>query len=332
MALSPRLLAVVLLIAASLSAPAPTRAEDTGAVPARELFQRGVKAVGVGDLVAALSHFQEAYDQSPNQTVLFNIAQTQIALGRPVDGARTLRRYLELNREPAGNVRTRRVKELLAYTERRLGKIALVMKPADAALEVDGVLETPDASGTVEVAAGSRQLVLTRAGFQTTIRRVDVAPGETTSATVELSEVPKPPPPEPKATLEPEKGIPPVPANQPRALAPPPAPPSRDAEEAGLRRSWSIATGVTGGALAGVGIALLVANQSRYRDYRRDHDAFSTDLANGESSPNHPARAAGLEARAARIQRTDDIGIGTTILGGMLLAVTGTLLAWDFDL
>src|SRR5687767_10232322 len=61
-------LAFLFLIGASLCAPS-VRAEDAQA-HARELFQRGVKAVAAGDLTGALAHFQEAYDKSPNQTVL----------------------------------------------------------------------------------------------------------------------------------------------------------------------------------------------------------------------------------------------------------------------
>jgi hypothetical protein len=110
-----------------------------------------------------------------------------------------------------------------------------------------------------------------------------------------------------------------------------PAGPSPEERARANRRSWAIGSGVVGLAFAGTGIGLLVSNHQRYRDYSRDHDAFSNELASGVSSPDHPARAASLEARAARIQRTDDIGTGMTILGGLMLAVTGTLFAWDWD-
>lgn len=321
----------LLLIAWSLSVPEHARAEGAARVSARELFQRGVKSVELGDLAGALAHFQEAYDQSPNQTVLFNIAQTQIALGRPVEGVQTLRRYVRLDRTPASNAQGRRVRELLAYTERRLGKITLEVRPEDAALEVDGVAQALDATGSVEVAAGSRQLVLTKPGFQTAVQRVDVAAGTTTSTTVELVPIPTPPA-EPLAAPRRAPEVPSTGTYPPKPrLAPLPAVrPAPDTKAPRRRRILAIVTGVSGALLAGGGIAILIENHGKYRDYRRDHEAFSNDLASGKSGEAYPARAASLQTRAASIQRTDDIGTGMTVLGGVLLAATGTLLAWDF--
>lgn len=362
----------LVVIGASLCVASGASADEGSLLAARQLFQRGVKAVAENDLAGALAHFEHAYAQSPKQTVLFNIAETQVALGQFARAARSLRQYAELDRPSANAARARRVRELRAYTERQLGKVAVDVTPADSVLEVDGFAETPDAQGLLEVAVGSRQFVLTRAGYQPAIQRVEVAYGQTTPLRIELSPSPT------SAALDGssnrQKGVLRI-STSPAALvlvdgnplldpavdpgtyvvevnrkgyqpwrrnvqvAPAqtaavtavlvPAPPPPEAQAVRSRRSWAIGSGVAGALFATGGIALLATNHGRYLDYRRSHDAFSKELASGRSSPDFPERAASLESRAASIQRTDDVGIGMTVLGGLLLAVSGTLLVWD---
>src|SRR6478609_5613259 len=71
---------------------APREAE--GQHQARALFQAGLSHAQQGDLLTALAEFEEAYRAQPHFSVLYNIAQTRSALGRPVEANEAFRRYL----------------------------------------------------------------------------------------------------------------------------------------------------------------------------------------------------------------------------------------------
>ncbi len=174
-----------------LTATGPLEAQTSGSsLPARELFERGVEMARTGDLAKALDFFEAAYAQSPNQTVLYNIAQTELALGRTLAAVGALRRYLAADEPPQNEARHREVEHLLQINERRVGRLALELVPSDAELEIDGVAISLPHDGVLEVVAGHHVVSGARSGFQRGSVAVDVAGAETTGVRLELAALP----------------------------------------------------------------------------------------------------------------------------------------------
>jgi hypothetical protein len=100
----------------------------------------------------------------------------------------------------------------------------------------------------------------------------------------------------------------------------------RLADASRTRRVVAYSMGGAGLVLAGVATALYFTNQARYNDWRDDQRAFAKELAAGDPTPAHAQTALDLQDRAASIQRTDDIALGTAVLGGALVGISLVLL------
>jgi hypothetical protein len=202
------LLAAIVALVASMVAPGSSWAEEQRPLTERELFRQGVAAAEAGDLERALEHFEGAYARRPNQTVLYNIAQTYSALGRSVEAIRSLRAYLSAGNTRGDAARRREVEDLLRFNERRVGRIALEVDPGDALVEIDGSPVVMDKSGSVVVTVGRHVVMASHDEFEPETRRLDVAAGDVAALRLKLlrkaAQVPVPiaaPPPPPALGL-----------------------------------------------------------------------------------------------------------------------------------
>src|SRR5437016_3560393 len=75
-----------------------SRADDSRDA-ARTHYARGLELAGQGAFEAALQEFSEAYAVSPQFTVLYNIGQAEVALGRPIEAIGTFSEYLHDGQE-----------------------------------------------------------------------------------------------------------------------------------------------------------------------------------------------------------------------------------------
>jgi hypothetical protein len=152
---------------------------------AREHFDRAMALVDRGALQQAIVEFQRAYDSMPHYTVLYNLGQAYVALGRPVEAVDALTRYLEEGAERVTKARRAEVEDELLRQKAKIGEVTLSVEPSGARLSVDGkdVGEAPLA-GPVRLAAGSHRIEASLPGYEPATSQVRVV-GQG-RATVEL--------------------------------------------------------------------------------------------------------------------------------------------------
>ncbi len=172
-----RLFAFVLTLAAGARAETPTDATAR----AREHFQSGILQAQQGNLVAALREFETAYSVRPHFSVLYNIAQTNSTLGRPVQAVAAFERYLTEGAAQISEERSNEVKSLLAANRQRVGRLRVVLEPgATARVWLDGSeLEGERLGVDLPVALGEHSLVYAGEGRPAQSRSVVVSPTET---------------------------------------------------------------------------------------------------------------------------------------------------------
>jgi hypothetical protein len=118
--LADLLLAVALLLGLARSAGAQENPREA----ARWHYARGLKLAGENGYEAALQEFTRAYELSPQFAVLYNIAQCQVALGRPWEAVATLTRYLREGEDHVPPDRRQLVTAQLAELRSRLSGTA----------------------------------------------------------------------------------------------------------------------------------------------------------------------------------------------------------------
>jgi tetratricopeptide (TPR) repeat protein len=134
------------LVAATLLHATPASAQtEADRAAARALFDHGLTLAKRGDYAAALDEFRRAYAAVPHYGVLYNIGQSQLALGRGDEALFTFRRYLA---EGGGAVEATRRTEVEALVA-KLQADAAPSAPADPrAPAIQPPSATPSASST----------------------------------------------------------------------------------------------------------------------------------------------------------------------------------------
>ncbi len=151
-------------------------------------FERGLQRAQEGDLDGAATEFEAANRMRPHYSVLYNLGQTYAALGRPVDAVRVLRRYLSDAPKDLPVGRRQEVEALLAFHQRRIGKLMLTVQPADADVLVDGrPLASAARAEPIELSAGAHTVVAMKAGFTPSVLTPQVEPQQTHEAHITLA-------------------------------------------------------------------------------------------------------------------------------------------------
>ena len=175
-----------------LGAAVPARADEEPWQAARAHYEQGVDLANRGEYRAALAAFDAAYAASPHFAVLYNIGQTQVALGRPRKAIEALSRYLSDGKEQIPAPRRQQVEKQLAELESLFADLSVTTEPEGAAVTVDGrdFGRTPLA-GPVRLAAGTHVVTATRAGAAPVSRVVTLGEGERQAVALALE--PNPP-------------------------------------------------------------------------------------------------------------------------------------------
>ncbi|MBN1611486.1 MAG: PEGA domain-containing protein [Polyangiaceae bacterium] len=142
---------------------------------AREHFDRAMALVDQGALEQAIVEFRRAYDLMPHYTVLFNIGQAYVALGRPVEAVDAYTRYLEEGAERATKARRAEVESELLRQKAKIGEITVRVEPPGARVSVDGedVGQAP-LGQPVRLAEGSHTIEASLAGHDPATSQVSV--------------------------------------------------------------------------------------------------------------------------------------------------------------
>jgi hypothetical protein len=285
----------VTMLAVCCHTARPLHAEEPAPLTARERFQRGVEAAEHGELARAAAEFEAAYAMNPKPAVLYNLGQTQSALGRPVEAVHSLRLYLASEPTPDAG-RVREVENLIEVNERSIGTLELEVSPSAAALEVDAA-PVALADGKLTLAAGRHVIVARLDGYVPGVLNVDVVGATDSRVELELEPLaPAPPPPASSAGA--------VAAARPMDVAQPPPPPARGATTPAL-----VGFGTAGLGLATLGFGVAFAMSA--------HDLDDASRTSGHCDARG-CDAVGLPLRSAAHHR-GDIATGLFVAGGALL-------------
>lgn len=180
------LAAAAAIIAAPAAALAQaTTASQTDEPAARERFNRGVAALGESRFAEAAALFEESYRLNPAPVALFNLAFAYRGLGRYLDAADCVRRYLaNPGNTPADRVEAARAE--LVTLERSIARVTLVVRPATAVVTVDGQ-PARVTNGAIELDPGRRVVQLSLDGYRPERRELELVAGARETLTIALA-------------------------------------------------------------------------------------------------------------------------------------------------
>lgn len=179
-------IASALVLFFSSSGLPSAQAQDARA-EARVHFERGLELYDEGHSVEALSEFEEAYRLAPNPRLLFNMGLVYAELGRSVEAADALARFLDEVTDV--DAATREEARAALRTQRaRIGHLALTLDAPGARVFVDDVERGTAPLDPIDVSAGEHVIAVQAPGYESLRHRFRVAGGAT--YTVSLSLVP----------------------------------------------------------------------------------------------------------------------------------------------
>lgn len=154
---------------------------------ASQRFQKGVELYGRGDVRAALIEFKRAYKLVPSYQLLYNMAQAASELRDYVEAYEHYKRYLA---DGGGKIAAGRKDEVEAHIlqlEGYLATIDLEVSVDGAEISIDGVVVgVAPLSEPAVVSAGRRKISVTRSGYASWERYLDLAGKDTESLEVKL--------------------------------------------------------------------------------------------------------------------------------------------------
>jgi hypothetical protein len=174
------------VIASLLGAAPVARAEaEEPWRAARAHYEHGVALANAGDYKDALDEFNAAYAASPHFAVLYNIAQAELALGRPLAAIDALEKYLRDGKGDVPAARQAQVEAQLSLLKSAFAELRIMTAPPGATLSVDGAeVGRSPLSSPLRLAPGSHVITATRPNTTPVTRVVKLAEGE--ARTLEL--------------------------------------------------------------------------------------------------------------------------------------------------
>jgi hypothetical protein len=181
--------ATCLVLLAILAQTSPLTADPQAKVQAQTLLGQGTKLYGQGDVAGALEKFSAAYAAYPSPKLMFNIAQANRDLGRPVEALEAFEKFLagvaDASSETVADVR-----KSVAELQRKLGRIQIDCETPGAEVSIDGrsvgLAPLPD---PIWATPGHHQVTAKHASAALAIEDVDVSAGSVSTVTVRLAPV-----------------------------------------------------------------------------------------------------------------------------------------------
>jgi hypothetical protein len=303
------------LLASGVSArPKKANPETTQPAPppeAQQRFQRALDLYEEGNLDAARTELQRAYEIAPNWRLLFNLGQVTYELHDYPAALAAFEKYLSEGGAKVPEARRTQVEGDIQKLKARVARLEVASDVPKADVFVDDVAvgSTPLASPLV-VSAGRRKITVAKNGYATVTRFVDLAGGDSSQVNVELNDParssPPPAPPAPSA------------ADSARAPAPSPTADLRVASSPSPRDGSRMPGVLWGGwALAGsLAIAAGVTGTIAYNSSR--------ELA--DLRDRRGASRADLDRKSGEVRDlalvTDLVGGAAVLAGGITLVAT----------
>lgn len=278
-------------------------------------FNKGKELFDENDYQAALIEFRRAYEIAPNYVVLYNIGNVYYALQDYPNALTYLERFLT---EGGKNI----PKQKRAEVERDVEKLRSRVSNLDITVSVEGadisvddqVVGKSPLPKPILVGPGRHRISVSKSGYNTMSRSVEVASAEMPKLPFELTEqaqaTPEPSPTTPKDT-GPVGTTTPTPP--PPALPPPPPRPQKLTVWPG----WA----VTGGLAVGAGVfgGLALSNASSFSTMRKTLLVVPGTTSATTAAENMSA----IADRAKTFALVADICTGAAIVaGGVTLVLT----------
>jgi hypothetical protein len=273
-------------------------------------FRRGVALYKDEDLGGALVEFKRAYELAPNYHVLYDLGQTYFQLQRYAEALDTFRRFLTLGAAQIPADKRAAVERDVQALEERVGLVDVTVNPEGALVTIDDEpVGTSPLAKPVTVSVGHRKITVSRPGFPSQERFVDVAAGDRTSVAFELTAPSSSPTPSP--TFEPSGAAPVASADaasaSPRVVVMS-SPPASEPNRAGQWIAWGI-TSALGASAAVTGVLALAAKG----DLSAELDTF----------PGNPDAIDEARSRTKAFGIATDALLGATVIaGGVALVMT----------
>jgi hypothetical protein len=202
---SPRALANEPVVSAPKPGAAGTTTPGTPIAPAspptpaklgeaRLHFQQGVALYKEQNYDAALAEFLGAYAISGEPIVTYNVGLTYKALFRYSEAMETLERYLDESAargHPVSKDRRAEVENIIAEMRSLLADVTVSLKPAEAALRIDGRLVPLSIEGLVRLPAGSHVLDASAPDYVAAKREITVVAGTPQTVSLALAAIPR---------------------------------------------------------------------------------------------------------------------------------------------
>lgn len=228
----------------------PTKAQQQEAATR---FKKGLELFKDGDYQAALIEFRRANELAPNFNVLYNIGQVYFQLQDYPGALNALERYLNEGASSIPASRRAEVQRDIDKLKARVANLDITSAVPDAEVTIDDVAvgKTP-LSKPIMVSAGRHKITVSKVGFTSATRVIEVASGDAPKVQldpVEQKTAAPVGPAEPPRPVEPPKPVGPVADTTPPP--PPPPPPPHPVPVAGIVVTSLLTVGaVTTGVLA----------------------------------------------------------------------------------
>jgi hypothetical protein len=158
---------------------------------AQALFRRGIALAAEERWPEAERIFAESFETVPRPSAAFNRALALYRLGRMLEVVETIDRFMALTDARNEGAQRVRAAELQARARAALATLQVRVEPADARLEVDGVVRTDTgATRSFAVDPGEHLLILSRPGHLPERRRLVLGAAERSSVLVALRAAP----------------------------------------------------------------------------------------------------------------------------------------------
>lgn len=186
---------------------------------AAKLYKAAQSAFAAGRMIEAKALLERALDMRPNPSVVGVLGQVEFELGEFPKAAAHLAESLRRTEHPVGV--KRKMEDLLARAQKKVGTVVVTVVPEDARVLVDGSEWSLDATGSqIFVLPGTHAIDIERDGYAPALEQVEAKAGSAHRLDFELTKKPEPPPIEVKPD-------PPAPLPPPPPPAEPPPPPSK---------------------------------------------------------------------------------------------------------
>lgn len=269
-----------IVIAQSTPADKPS---DTTKEEASAHFKRGAELFQDGLYRAALVELRRAYEIAPNYRVLYNIAQTHVALGEFVEAIRAYEGYLSEGGPNVSGSRRAEIEAELGQLRHNTATLSVHVNRAGALVTLDdkNVGAAPLAQD-LSVSVGRHEISARAEDGSSASAQVDVAGGDRKEVVLELVAA--------RVTALPIAANVAVPA-KPKLTQ---------------RQKWAVGVLSSAGALAVTGGGLALSAKFAHDDYQRKLDA----------RPGSPEAIDNARDRLWRTSLTADVMFGAALLSG----------------